>query len=298
MTALDPRQLECFVAVAEELNLSRAAERLHISQPPLTRRIRRLEDAVGAELFRRTPGGMELTEPGVALLERAYRIIALSSRAIERTNQARSGELGQLAVGYYDSAILDGIPAIFREFRALHPGVALAFERLPKQTQIDQVRDRLLHVAFGRNYPPIGGMISRVVDVENLYLAVNSAAVGDFPEHVHVIDLRGRPLVVYPTTRPEFADEVVHMCMRAGFAPTVAAEAHDVVSTLALVGIGTAVAVVPRSATKTRTDDVVFLPIADAPTTALSCLYLRDETAPSLRLLIALLDRRAAHPPD
>lgn len=292
MTALDPRQLECFIAVAEELNLSRAAVRLHVSQPPLTRRIKRLELEVGAELFTRTPTGMQLTEAGDALLEPAYRIIALSNQAVDVTRKAHPGELGHLTIGYYDSAILDGIPALLREFAGLHPGVTLSFERVLKQTQIHQVRDGILRVAFGRNYPPLPGMVSRPVDVEGLYLAVGSAEAAELPDTVSVADLRSRPLALYPTTRPEFADEVVHMCMAAGFAPNVAAQGHDVVSTLALVSIGNVSAVVPRSATKTRTDDVVFIPIADAPLTTLSCLYLEHEQTPSLRLLVRLLDDR------
>ena len=165
MTALDPRQLECFIAVAEELNLSRAAIRLHVSQPPLTRRIKRLELDVGAELFTRTPTGMQLTEAGHALLEPAYRIVALSTQAVDVARRAHPGELGHLTIGYYDSAILDGIPSLLREFASLHPGVSISFERVLKQTQIHQVRDGLLHIAFGRNYPQLAGMRSRPVDV-------------------------------------------------------------------------------------------------------------------------------------
>jgi DNA-binding transcriptional LysR family regulator len=290
VTSLDPRQLECFIAVAEELNLSRAAIRLHVSQPPLTRRIKRLELDVGAELFTRTPTGMRLTEAGHALLEPAYRIVALSNQAVDVTRKAHPGELGHLTIGYYDSAILDGIPALLRVFASQHPGVSLSFERVLKQTQLHQVRDGILHVAFGRNYPPLAGLVSRPVDVERLYLAVGTATAAELPETVRVCDLRSLPLALYPTARPEFADEVVHMCMAAGFAPNVAIQGHDVVSTLALVSIGNVAAVVPRSATKTRTDDVVFIPISDAPTTTLSCLYLEHEQTPSLRLLVRLLD--------
>lgn len=292
MTALDPRQLECFVAVAEELNLSRAAERLHMAQPPLTRRIHRLEVDVGTDLFRRTAGGMQLTESGEILLERAYRMIALSERAIERVRQGRSGELSTLDVGYYDSAILDGIPALMRPFTTQHPHVQVRFERTFKREQVDYLRDKVLHLAFGRHYPDERGIDTRVVAEERLLLAVNDHDTDKWPSPVQVDQLRGKPLIVFPAGRPEFADEVVHMCLRANFSPAVAIEAHDVVSAMAYVAIGRGVAVVPESATKTRTADVEFLPIADAPTTPLMCAFLSANRTPATDLFLSFLDER------
>ncbi|WP_278247427.1 MULTISPECIES: LysR family transcriptional regulator [unclassified Nocardioides] len=235
---MDPRQLECFVAVAEELNLSRAAARLHIAQPPLTRRIRRLEDDIGTELFRRTAGGMQLTESGAILLERAYRMIALSERAIERVRQGSTGELGTLDIGYYDSAILDAIPALLRPFSAQHPHVQIRLERTFKREQVDYLRDKILHLAFGRHFSDESGISTRVVAEERLLLAVNDHDTERWPGPVQIEQLRGSPLIVFPPGRPEFADEVVHMCLRAGFSPTVAIEAHDVVSAMAYVAIG------------------------------------------------------------
>jgi hypothetical protein len=133
---------------------------------------------------------------------------------------------------------------------------------------------------------------------ERMYLAVSSMRAPMWAEPIRVADFRGQPLVVYPKTRPDSADEVVHMCLSAGFAPTIAVEALDVVSCLAHVGIDTAVAVVPESATKTRADDVVFLPIVDAQPAKLSCIYRADSWSPTLNLLIAFLDSRTASASD
>jgi DNA-binding transcriptional LysR family regulator len=292
VAVLDPRQLQCFVAVAEEGNLSRAAARLHIAQPALTRRIHRLEQAIGAQLFRRTAAGMELTEPGGVLLEHAYRIMELSNRALETTENSASGSFGHLMVGYYDSAILHGIPKLFREFGQRYPDVTVGFDRVLKRTQVDLVLDKVMHVAFGRHYPDEPGIVCRTVLTEKLYIAVNSSHASQWGEPIRIADLRGRPLAMYPRDRPEFADEVVHMCLSAGFAPMIAVEALDVVSCLAHVGIGTAAAVVPESATKTRTDDVVFLPVVDASPVSLSCIYRAERWSPTLDLFIDFLDRR------
>ena len=290
---LDPRQLECFIAVAEELNLNRAAIRLHMSQPPLTRRIQRLERELGVELFRRTAAGMELTEAGTVFLERAYRIVALSTRAVERTRLASGGEIGHLSVGYYDPAILNGIPELIRGFLDQHRYVTVSFELIAKHNQIDYLRDKVLHVGFGRHYPEEPGIVCRPVIFEPLYVAMLRTRSLDWRSPAAVVDLRDQPLIVYPATRPEFADEVIDMCMRAGFTPRVAIEAEDVVSCLAYVALGTAIAVVPESATKTVPDGVVFIPLGGAPPAPLYCAHLRDSSAPTLRLFIDYLDTRA-----
>lgn len=298
MTFLDARQLECFVAVAEELNLSRAAERLHLSQPPLTRRIRRLEADLGVDLFRRTAGGMELTEPGTILLERAYRLLALSGNAVERARQGRSGEVGRLDIGYYDSAILDAIPMILREFTTFHPDIEVRLERVFKRTQVDYLRDRILHVGFGRHYRDEPGIQTRAVHHEALYLAVRVEDVAAWPAKIDVGMLAGAPLVLFPQDRPEFADEVMHMCLDAGFSPAISVEAFDVVSALAYVAIGKGVAIVPRSATKTRAEDVAFVPIRGDHTTTLSCAYLSTGRTPATEVFLRFLDLREARQGD
>jgi len=290
--AVDSRQLECFIAVAEELNINRAAVRLHMTQPPLTRRIQRLEHDVGVELFRRTPAGMELAEAGQILLERAYRIVTLSARAVERTRQASIGEVGHLSVGYYDSAILDAIPAIVSEFRHQYPDVKVSFELVPNRAQVDYLRDKLLHVGFGRDYPQQQGVVCRTVAVENLYVAVREPSALASGRPVTVADLQDRPLVVYPASRPGFADDVIRMCRSAGFSPVIAVEADDVVACLAYVAIGEAMAVVPSSATRTRPHGVTFVPMGGAPPATLECISLAANAAPALALFTSFLDHR------
>ena len=290
--AVDSRQLECFIAVAEELNINRAAVRLHMTQPPLTRRIQRLEHHMGVELFRRSPAGMELTEAGQILLERAYRIVTLSARAVERTRQASTGEVGHLSVGYYDSAILDAIPAILSEFRRQYPDVTVSFELVPNRAQLDYLRDKLLHIGFGRDYPQQQGVVCRTVAIENLYVAVREPSALASGRPVTVADLRDRPLVVYPASRPGFADDVTRMCRGAGFSPVIALEADDVVACLAYVAIGEAMAVVPSSATKTRPHGVTFVPLGGAPPATLECISLATNAAPAVTLFTRFLDQR------
>ena len=120
---MDLRHLKYFIAVAEELNIGRAAARLHISQPPLTRQIRSLEEELGVELFVRTAKGVELTQAGEIFRDDASNIRMLVEAAIDRVERAGEGKLGRLDVGIFGSAIYDIIPKLLQDFRTKLPGV-------------------------------------------------------------------------------------------------------------------------------------------------------------------------------
>ena len=154
----------------------------------------------------------------------AYRIVTLSARAVERTRQASIGEVGHLSVGYYDSAILDAIPAIVSEFRHQYPDVKVSFE-LVRRAQVDYLRDKLLHIGAGRDYPQQQGVVRRTVAVENLYVAVRERSALTSCRPVTVADLRDRPPGRVSASRPGFADDVIRMCRSAGFSPVIAVEA-------------------------------------------------------------------------
>ena len=114
---MDLRHLRYFIAVAEEQNIGRAATRLHISQPPLTRQIQQLEEELGVLLLNRTPRGVELTQAGELFLEEARNIRSIVEQATERTQRAGQGKLGRLDVAIFGTAILDAIPKLLLAFR-------------------------------------------------------------------------------------------------------------------------------------------------------------------------------------
>jgi LysR family transcriptional regulator, benzoate and cis,cis-muconate-responsive activator of ben and cat genes len=292
LTALDPRQLECFIAVAEELNLKRAAMRLFMTQPPLTRRIHRLEQAVGAELFRRTATGMELTDAGSELLTRAYRIVELSRHALESIALAKAGELGPLKVGYHDPAVVAGVPELLGEFVGRHPRIDIRFHLVPKHAQIDYLLDRSLHVAFGRDFVDAPGIIARTVITEDLFVAYRPDVYRIDHRELTPSDLEGLPLVVYPGQRGGFVDELFRRCREAGFTPLVAAEAEDVVATLAYVALGAAIGVVPESATSVHARGVTFKRLREMTPAEVTCIYAADDRSPTLELFVSFLEGR------
>ena len=134
------RHLRYFMALAEEGNFGRAAKRVHISQPPLTRQIRQLEEEFGARLFERTPKGVELTEAGRLFREEAVKILALAQLTGEKTRMAARGELGRLDVGIFGSAVLDVIPRLILEFRRRYPAVEVHLHNMTRPAQIQALQ--------------------------------------------------------------------------------------------------------------------------------------------------------------
>ena len=150
---MDLRQLNYFIAVAETRHLGRAAERLHLSQPPLTRQIQQLEAELGVQLFRRTPRGMELTQAGEELLRDAQNIRTLVAQAAERAQRAGLGQAGRLDVGVYGSAMFGLVPQVLSAFRARHPDVELVLHYAQTPAQLPALRQGRVHLVFERMLP-------------------------------------------------------------------------------------------------------------------------------------------------
>ena len=151
MTAsMELRHLRYFVVVAEELHFRRAAERLHMSQPPLSQQIRALEEEVGATLLLRNQRKVELTAAGAAFLERAREILAPVEDAARQARRVQRGEVGRLAVGFVGSAMYSFVPELLRAFREQSPDIALRLHELGTSEQLRQLEDGRLDVGFMR----------------------------------------------------------------------------------------------------------------------------------------------------
>lgn len=290
MSALELRQLACFVAVAEEGHFGRAAVRLHMSQPPLTRRIARLERALEVELFVRTPSGAKLTAAGHALLAEARRILANTSRAAEITRMVSAGAAGELVVGYYGSTGFDVVPRLLRAFSQAYPDIDVKIQQLPKTQQVDALRDGRIHVGFGRFFRDEPGMRIRQLGQEPLLLAVHASHELADLASVGIDDLVNEPIVVYPRARPSFADHVVQLFEEEGLSINIVAEAEDVVNALVYVAIGRAIAFVPHAGTHAALPDVRFLPVKGARGLHVHCVHLEDDRIPALESFLGFTD--------
>ncbi len=288
---LEIRQLECFVAVAEERNFGRAALRLHMTQPPLTRRIKQLERDLGAILFVRTPHGVEITPPGEVLLSHARRIVGLTGRAVGATQAAVAGEVGELVVGYFGSVIFEVIPRLLSGLHQEQPDIEIRIDQLPKQGQIEAIRDGWMHIGFARMYAPEEGLCIQHIAEEPWCVALPSSHRLIRRPNLTVQDLDGEELILFPrASRPSFADEVLQASLAAGFSATVRLEAEDAVSALVYVAIGAGIAVVPRSASNVALPGVTFIPLEQAPLERISCIYREADRAPVLRSLLGFIE--------
>lgn len=288
---MDLRQLRYFIAVAEEQNIGRAATRLHISQPPLTRQIQQLEEGLGVRLFIRTPRGMELTQAGELFLDEARNIRAVVEQATERTQRAGQGKLGRLDIAIFGSAILGTIPQVLLAFRTANPDVKIVLHTMTKGEQIEALRQRRITAGFNRMLSPLPEIASELVTMETLLLAINENHPLAGQAEISFRMLADNPLVLFPAAaRPNFVDKVMGLCQEMGFVPEVAQVVGDAVTGVALVASGFGVCLVPESATVLALPGVVYRPIADLPEHArvdLSCIYRADDQSP---LLAAFLD--------
>ncbi|WP_437882946.1 LysR substrate-binding domain-containing protein [Pseudomonas sp. LRF_L74] len=289
---MDLRHLRYFIAVAEERNIGRAAARLHISQPPLTRQIQQLEEDLGVQLFTRTPKGMELTPPGQLLLDDARNIRALVEQATERTQRAGQGLLGRLDIGIFGSAILYTIPRLLLAFRNAYPDVKVVLHNLNKEQQIEALRQHRIDLGFNRMISPNTDIVCERIASERLLVAVHESNPLAGQDVIAFPDLAGHPLILFPSgPRPSFVDKVMGMCQQAGFTPEVVQEVGDTVTGIALVASNFGICLVPESATVLSLPGVLYRPLSEVPGNGridLSCIYRQDDASSILASFLTI----------
>lgn len=296
MGVVELRHLRYFVCVAEEGTIGRAAERLHITQPPLTRQIAQLERELDTALFVRRPRGVELTNAGRVLLDDARRLLELAELAGERAGRAGRGTTGRIDIALFGTGIFGVIPRLLRSFRADHPDVEVVLHDMSKQEQLDALTHRRIDLAFNRFVPPTTGIATEILLLEALYVA----APDDHPlaarTAVRMIELEDEPMILFPVgPRPSFIDQVRRMCHQAGFSPTVLAEVDGVVHGLTMVATGGGLCLIPRSAINLHLPGVTYRPLHHSPeaTVPLACLYREDDRSPVLARLLASMRANA-----
>ncbi|MEJ6655704.1 MAG: LysR substrate-binding domain-containing protein [Pseudomonas sp.] len=284
---MELRLLRSFIIVAEERHLGRAATRLHISQPPLTRQMQQLEEELETRLFIRTPRGMELTPAGELLQEEARNILSVVEQAAERTQRAGQGKLGRLDIGIFGSGILDTIPALLLKFRSAFPDVKVLLHNMSKDAQIAALRQHRIDIGFNRFIEHSEDIANIVVITERTLIAINENHPLAQQESVTISVFRDNTVIVFPTgPRPSFIDKVMSMCHQRGFTPSIAQEVGNTLTGVALVASNFGVCAVPESATKLALPGVVYRPLMDPPTDSgvdLNCIYRIDDQSPLLK---------------
>lgn len=288
---MELRHLRYFIAVAEELHFGRAAERLCISQPPLSQQIQQLERELGFALFHRTQRRVELTEAGRLFLEEARETLAHLEKAALAGRRVARGEVGWLGIGFVGTATYEFLPTALSRFRERCPDVELALRELVSAKQAQALRDRRIHVGLARPAIQEEGIVSEVVCREPLMVALPEAHPLAASDHVPIEALAEEPFILFPRhPQPSYADSVLAVCARAGFRPSVVQETAEIHTAIGLVAAGLGVTIVPASVQSAHRQGVAYRLFAEPmPLTELTAAYRQEEMAPVLRAFLEVV---------
>jgi DNA-binding transcriptional LysR family regulator len=290
MPAVELRHLRYFVAVAEELHFHRAAERLHMSQPPLSQQIRALESELGVELLWRNRRRVELTEAGASFLGEARAILASVQHAGEIARRVARGEVGKLSVGFVGSAMYATLPEILRAFRTEHPEVELQLRPFPTAPQLEALRDGRVDVGFLR--PPVqrAGLEIETIQRETIVVALPQAHALAGAESVAITQLRNETFVLLARTEsPGVYDSLALTLSELAGNPRAVQEADDMQTLIGLVAAGIGVALVPVSVSLLVRPGVVYTKLSGrAPTVELALAWRSGHVSPVAQAFLAV----------
>lgn len=290
---MELRHLRYFLAVAEELNFTRAAARLGIGQPPLSQQIRDLERELGTALFRRTPRGAELTGAGLAFLPEARLVLGGAERARALAQRAGRGESGQLRIGFTGSAAFNPlVSTTIRNFRRVYPGVQLSLTEMNTTGLLDMLSQQTLDVGFmrpGPSAPTDLDLLSLADEAMKIVLPASHRLAGR--RRLPLAALAGEPFVLFPRgVGLSLYDEIVEACRRAGFELALSQVVPQISSVVNLVAAEFGVSVVPASISQLHFVGVAYLDIEDAqpPVARLALASRPGQDAATVRNFLAL----------
>jgi DNA-binding transcriptional LysR family regulator len=281
---MELRHLRYFVAVAEELNFSRAAQRLHIAQPALSNQIKALENELGVQLLERTRRIVRLTEPGRILLADARPLLAGAQTAELHARGAQKGETGTIHIGYVLTAANERLASVIKAFRQSYPGVDPDLAQLATGAQIAGLKNRRLDVGFVR--PPVHAseLETEVVGEEKMVLAVASSDPLARKKKLTWQDLEGKTVLsVHPTVANYYYESFFAACRKHQVKITLGPYSQDIHSNLWLVSTGYGVTPITESAREFASSSLVFRDLpADGPTIQTLLAWRKDNASPIL----------------
>jgi DNA-binding transcriptional LysR family regulator len=297
---MELRHLRYFVALAEELHFGRAAQRLGISQPPLSQQIRDLEVDLKARLFERTNRRVELTEAGHALLVEARATLEQAERAAAVAGQAERGEIGELRIGFAPSApLLAPFTTTILAFRKSAPGVRLVLDEQVTTGQIDAMLERRLNIGFIRS-PSIPDLPDAIAAIElyrepmSVFLRADHALAKK--RAVPIKALANEPFIFFPRgTGTSLYDQVFALCRKAGFTPRIDQEARGNATILGLVAAGLGVSILPASLREIAPGHVACLPLSPLGSpSSMWLIHRRHDQSPASATFVALASANRA----
>ena len=298
---MELRHLRYFLAVAEELNFSRAALRLHIAQPPLSQQIRQLEDELGLLLFERGSRPLRLTEAGRFFQTEAVALLAKLDEAIVGTRRIARGDVGWIGIGYVGSAMALLLPQVLRRFHAEHPGVEVLLFEMLNFDQAEALIDRRIHVGFARVSLNHEELVEETLYEEPMVVALPVDHPMAGRESIAIIELKDEPIVLYGgrSIRNVIGSDVILQQFRAGgMEPKVAVEAQHADSALGLVAAGMGVTITAGGFRHTPRFGVRFVPVtAPGPSIPMRVTYRAQERSPAVAAFLKIVRDQASRLP-
>ncbi len=261
---MELRHLRYFVAVAEELHFTRAAERLHIAQPPLSQQIRALEGELGVQLFERTRRSVALTDAGHALLAKARELLAATQALPQELQRIARGETGLLRIGFSSTLPLTKVLRdVVAEHRRTHPDVALNLREMHSAMQFESLRRGELDVGLVRyNEHAPEGIRLTLLRRDPLRLVVPSAHRFAKRRSVRIADCRDEAFIGFPGDAGTGTGPLLkRLCAQEGFEPRIAQEAREATTQIGLVAAGLGIAVLPAPLEAVRIEGVHYVPL-------------------------------------
>lgn len=290
---MDLRQLRYFMTVAEEGHVTRAAERLGMQQPPLSRQISALERALDVRLFKRVARGVELTDAGRVLLDEARLTIKSFDRAVDATKRAARGEIGRLAIGIAPTATFHPlVTQTVRDFRKAFPSVKLSLEEYLSDAVAERFAKDQLDLAFVRTRRDFENLKVLPLVEEALMVAIaKSSALGTTSAPIALKKLAPETFILYGPPGTGLYDETVAACRAAGFDLRIGQHTARFTSALGLVAAGVGVTVVPHALNSFRLRGVVYRALRGASNKSfLGLAFRRDDRSAVLQRFIAMID--------
>ncbi|AJK47715.1 transcriptional regulator, LysR family [Burkholderia plantarii] len=286
---LDIKPLRYFVTLAETGHFGRAATRLNLSQPPLSRQIAALEASLGVMLVERGPRGVTLTPAGERFRDDAKAILAAVERAAHHARAAASGAAGKLTVGFTMCAAYSVVPRYAREFGAAWPEVALHLRETVSNDLAEQVLNGHIDAAILFPGAPHEGLAQRTVVTEPLCVALSREHPRARARRLRIAELADEPFVMaVEAVAPTLRAAIVDHCRHGGFEPNIRLEVQLQQTVLGLVDEGVGVALVPESMRRAQWAGVVFRPLVDAPTIEQALVWSPSNRNPCLERFLAI----------
>ena len=291
---MDIRQLKYFIAAAEEGHLGRAAERLSLSQPALTRQIQVMEESVGAELFVRTPRGVMLTQVGQTLLTGARNVDHLLDQTLELVRRAGRGVVGKLDIGAVGTSHFDYVPRLLASLRHGHPEVGVTLLNAPTEQMVTALRQGRVLAMFDRRILYEPDLVSTVAMREPAVAALNEHHPLAQKPQIDIMELQNEPLFIARELGRQRGS--IEFCREHGFEPRVVCETTDMTTGAVLVASGNGSAIFPHCLVNLRLPGIVYRPLVSRSDTSfeLHCYYIKGERSPLLGLVLKAMQALAA----